>query len=250
MHGYLALRSLTIAGPDGTPIPSQSEDQMSTLMRLILEGDYKDEWTAADTMRDDNYGFESYSFWPQPGQDSDMCCIDDRDQRTALEGVLADLSEEQKEKEFMIDLGILMADTTDIMEHYRALKNNIEDRPPAQGQPPARATHHGCHPRQQVHGLPLPHCAVRILLRLYQTLRDVETKEDYGPFAPRTSWRQDEDPARHRDRVARLQQVWPHGQQRVGPIAPMPEINSGKKLDPRCGHLHVPDSFFQATIAS
>ena len=126
MHGYLALRSLTIAGPDGTPIPSQSEDQMSTLMRLILEGDYKDEWTAADTMRDDNYGFESYSFWPQPGQDSDMCCIDDRDQRTALEGVLADLSEEQKEKEFMIDLGILMADTTDIMSHYRALKQTLK----------------------------------------------------------------------------------------------------------------------------
>lgn len=43
-----------------------TEEQLSTLLRLILEGDYKPDWTAADALRDPEYGPESFPFWPSP----------------------------------------------------------------------------------------------------------------------------------------------------------------------------------------
>ena len=88
---------------------------MKTLLRLILEGDYKTVWMAADTLRDSSYGFESYPFWPQPTEETLHNTVCGADQRQRLEEELKHMSERQKMQEFEIDSAKLMADTTDII---------------------------------------------------------------------------------------------------------------------------------------
>ena len=66
MHGYFALRAMTVSdATTAEAVPWMNEAQLQTLLRLILEGDYKDDWIAADTLRDSSYGLESYPFWLQ-----------------------------------------------------------------------------------------------------------------------------------------------------------------------------------------
>ena len=113
-----------------------------------MEGDYKNDWMAADTVRDPSYGYESYPFWPQalPGDatlQEQMVC--GAGQRAQLEDALKNMTEDQKTVEFHIDLGVLLADTTDIIEHYATLKKQ-EARALAFGEPPPGAEYHGSQP--------------------------------------------------------------------------------------------------------
>ena len=113
MEGFHALRD---SG-------KKSEEELATLRRLILEGDYKQHWIVADALRDPDYKPESFPFWPSPppGEAEGALTVAAQERRQ-LEDTLRNMTAEQRQREFSIDVASLVADTTDIIAHYAKVK--------------------------------------------------------------------------------------------------------------------------------
>ena len=113
MEGFNAL----------TESGKKDEEQLATLLRLILEGDYKQHWIVADAVRDPDYRPESFPFWPSPPPSEAECALTvSAQERRELEDTLRNMSAEQRRQEFSIDVTSLVADTTDIIAYYASVK--------------------------------------------------------------------------------------------------------------------------------